>query len=93
VPLILGGGINSVPLLAKNTEKKTDNLSQLPDARFLEYLGTTIKVDDDSNVIELMEINELDELGLLTSMKENETEKKDLKTMIELPLELMEDKK
>jgi hypothetical protein len=93
LPLILGGGLNFYPLLAQNTENKIDNLSQIPDASFLEYLGTSIEIDNESNVIELMEINELDELGLLTSMKEYNTERKDLKTMIEPPLELMEDKK
>ena len=76
-----------MPLFAQKAINKDENLEHMPDANFLEYLAQSIAVDNEQNLIEPMELNELDQLGLLTSLNKNIETKKEIKTMNNLLLQ------
>ena len=92
IPFVLGSSMNSSPLLAQQKPNKNENLSPMPNANFLEYLGSAIKLDGDTNIIEPMELNELDQLGLLSSLNKKIETNQDLATMKKLSLKPEEDK-
>lgn len=79
--MVLGGSMNSFGLHAEQTLMKTENLTPMPSAIFLEYLGSAIEIDGSSNIIEPMELNALDTLGLLASLNKKTETKQDLETM------------
>ena len=79
--------MNSLSLVAQQMPKEKGNVSPMPDASFLEYLGTAIEIDGDSNIIEPMELNELDRLGLLNSLNKKIETEQDLETMKKLSLQ------